>query len=304
METGADHHPANLSLVDIIDYLCLSPKPVIFVDNTSSEQVAAAYPELLSRKINIATPNKKAFSSDIDLYKRIKAAQAETNALVYHEATVGAGLPVLSTLRDLILTGDKVHKIEGVLSGTMSYLFNNWSPSGKPGTASFSAMVLQAKENGYTEPDPRDDLNGMDVARKVTILARVAGFDISSPTAFNVQSLIPAALESAGSAAEFMQKLPEYDAEFSGVRKDAEEAGKCVRFVGSVDLASGSASVEMKTFDSANPFAALQGSDNLIAFYTERYPKQPLVIQGSGAGGPVTAMGVLADMIKMAERLA
>jgi homoserine dehydrogenase len=275
---------------------------VILVDNTSSQDVADAYPQILSKGISIVTPNKKAFSGSYKLWQDIFSSAANSGALVYHESSVGAGLPVISTIKDLVATGDSVTKIEGVFSGTMSFLFNSFAPIEGSG-GKWSVEVTKAKELGYTEPDPRDDLNGLDVARKLTILARLAGLEVESPTSFPVQSLIPKELESVASGDEFLQRLPEFDAQMEETKAAAEKEGKVVRFVGSIDVGKKEVKVGLEKFDRTHPIAALKGSDNIISFYTERYGAQPLIIQGAGAGGDVTAMGVTGDLIKALERL-
>ncbi|KAH8808423.1 homoserine dehydrogenase-domain-containing protein [Xylogone sp. PMI_703] len=290
-----------LPLPRIIDYLAASPAKAVLVDNTSSQDVADQYPNILSRGISIVTPNKKAFSGSYKLWEDIFSAAATSGAKVYHESSVGAGLPVISTLKDLVDTGDEVTKIEGVFSGTMSFLFNSFAPTEGSG-GKWSAEVAKAKELGYTEPDPRDDLNGLDVARKLTILARLAGLKVESPTSFPVQSLIPKELESAANAEEFMQRLPEFDAQMEDVKVAAEKEGKVVRFVGSIDVAKQQVKVGLETFDRSHPIAALKGSDNIISFYTKRYGANPLIIQGAGAGGEVTAMGVTSDLLKVLAR--
>jgi len=221
---------------------------------------------------------------------------------VYHESSVGAGLPVISTLKELIDTGDTIEKIEGVFSGTMSFLFNSFAPTSGTG-GKWSAEVKKAKDLGYTEPDPRDDLNGLDVARKLTILARLSGLPIESPTSFPVQSLIPKELESVTSGEEFMQRLPEFDAQMEETKLAAEKEGNVVRFVGSIDVQSKSVKVGLEKFDRSHPIAALKGSDNIISFYTKRYGANALIIQGAGAGGDVTAMGVTGDLLKVLDRL-
>lgn len=286
----------------LIELLSKSDKPTVLVDNTSNEALAASYPKFLNNKISIATPNKKAFSSELDLWEQIFGASKKTGALVYHEATVGAGLPVISTLNDLVGTGDEVETIEGIVSGTLSYIFNEFSTL-KGSDVKFSDVVKKAKDLGYTEPDPRDDLNGMDVARKVTILARLSGFEVKSPSSFPVESLIPKPLETAASADEFLEKLPEYDAELDKLRAEALAENKVLRFVGKVDLSgSGAVTVGIGKYDASHPFASLSGSDNVISFKTKRYTN-PLVIQGAGAGAEVTAAGVLGDLIKIVQRL-
>ncbi len=291
-----------LPVASIIDYLAAAPGKAILVDNTSSQEIAAQYPEILSSGISIVTPNKKAFSGSYRLWKAIFSAASSSGAKVYHESSVGAGLPVISTLKDLVETGDVVEKIEGVFSGTMSFLFNSFAPTEGQG-GKWSAEVKKAKDLGYTEPDPRDDLNGLDVARKLTILARLAGLPVESPTSFPVQSLIPHELESCASGEEFMQRLPEFDDRMEEVKAGAEREGKVVRFVGSIDVGKGEVKVGLAKFDKSHPIAALKGSDNIISFYTKRYGANPLIIQGAGAGGDVTAMGVTGDLLKVLERI-
>lgn len=268
------------------------------MDNTSSEDVAESYPSFLRRGINIVTPNKKAFSGSYELWQDIVTAAEKSGAKVLHESSVGAGLPVISTLKDLVATGDKVKRIEGVFSGTMSFLFNSFAPTEGSG-GKWSEEVRKAKELGYTEPDPRDDLNGLDVARKLTILARLAGLPVASPTSFPVQSLIPRELESCASGQEFLDKLVEFDHQMEQTKKDADADGKVIRFVGSIDIPTNTVKVGLETFERGHPIASLKGSDNIISFYTERYGCNPLIIQGAGAGGEVTAMGVTSDLLKV-----
>ncbi|KAK4939108.1 Homoserine dehydrogenase [Elasticomyces elasticus] len=294
-----------LSLPELTSYLSSAPGKTVLVDNTSNQDVANAYPSFLRKGISVVTPNKKAFSSTSQLWTDIFDAveSSDGQAMVYHESSVGAGLPVISTLKDLVATGDQVTRIEGVFSGTMSFLFNSFAPADGSGKGKWSEIVSQAKDAGYTEPDPRDDLNGMDVARKLTILARLAGLKVEGPESFPVQSLIPKELESAKSSDEFMQKLPEFDGEMEGYKDKAAKEGKVVRYVGSVDVGAGKVKVGLEMVEKGTPIASLTGSDNLICFYTKRYGANPLVIQGAGAGGEVTAMGVTADLIKVVERL-
>jgi len=286
---------------ELLNYLATAPEKVILVDNTSSVDIAKQYPQFLSKGISIVTPNKKAFSDSYQLWQDIFAAAGNGTGgggYVFHESSVGAGLPVISSLKDLVETGDEVTKIEGVFSGTMSFLFNSFMPVGGGG-GKFGAEVKKAKELGYTEPDPRDDLNGLDVARKLTILARLVGLKVESPTSFPVQSLIPKELESCSSGDEFLEKLPQFDEQMDKLKAEAASENKVVRFVGSIDVAKGDVKVGLEKFDASHPIAALKGSDNIINFYTKRYGANPLIIQGAGAGGEVTAMGVTADFIKV-----
>ncbi len=301
VQSLADTTKSPPTLPQVVDFLAAAPSKVVLVDNTSSQEIAESYPLILSRGISIVTPNKKAFSGSYKLWQDIFTAAATSGAKIYHESSVGAGLPVLSTLKDLVDTGDKVTKIEGVFSGTMSFLFNSFAPTSGSG-GQWSVEVKKAKELGYTEPDPRDDLNGLDVARKLTILARLAGLPVDSPTSFPVQSLIPTELESCESGDEFLEKLPAFDSKMEETKSAAEKEGKVVRFVGSIDMVTKTVHVGLERFDSSHPIAALKGSDNIISFTTERYPS-PLIIQGAGAGGEVTAMGVTSDLLKVLSQI-
>ncbi|CAH0057852.1 unnamed protein product [Clonostachys solani] len=285
-----------------VDYLASIPRKVVFVDNTSSQGIAEAYPEILRRGISIVTPNKKAFSGTYELWQQIFDASLSTGALVYHESSVGAGMPIISTLKEMVETGDKVLRIEGVFSGTMSYLFNSFAPIAGTG-GRWSEEVRRARSLGFTEPDPRDDLNGLDIARKLTILGRLAGLPIASATSFSVQNLIPEELRGTMDTEEFLQKLADHDDKMELLKTEAEAANKVVRFVGSVEVATGTASVGLKWYNRSHPIANLQGSDNIISFYTERYGLKPLIIRGAGAGGHVTAMGVSGDLLKIVSQI-
>ena len=281
----AQSEQAPLKLHVLLEYLASAPGKSVVVDNTSSYDVAAAYPMFLKQGISVVTPNKKAFSGSLELWKDIfnsvRSVSNPSGGFLYHESSVGAGLPVISTLKDLVDTGDEVTRIEGVFSGTMSFLFNTFAPvEGKGGV--WSDEVRRAKEAGFTEPDPREDLNGLDVARKLVILARLAGLDIQSTSSFPVQSLIPKELESVESADEFMKGLPRFDADMARTRDDAYAQGKVLRFVGSIDVKNAVVNVGIQTFDKSHPIAALKGSDNIISFYTKRYGSNPLIVQGAG----------------------
>ncbi|KAI8591368.1 homoserine dehydrogenase-domain-containing protein [Geranomyces variabilis] len=271
----------------------------VIVDCTSSEHVAQRYPEWLDQGLSIVTPNKKAFSGEAALWKDIFGAAKRSKSLVLHESTVGAGLPILSTLKDLVETGDSISRIEGIFSGTLSYLFNNFSsPSPAAASASFSSIVTKAKSLGYTEPDPRDDLNGMDVARKVVILARVAGLELDLNT-LEVQNIVPKELQTAASADEFMAALPSADKHFDALNEEAWKEGCVLRYVGCVDPVNG-CSVKLAKYPLSHPFAALTGSDNIVAFTTSYFPS-PLIIQGAGAGAAVTSFGMFSDLLKISR---
>jgi len=265
------------------------------IDCTASDAVASAYEGWLARGIHVVTPNKRANTAGMDYYRRLRAANRAVGAHYLYETTVGAALPIIQTLRDLIQTGDEVIEIEGILSGTLSFLFNSFD-----GRRTFSELVTQARELGYTEPDPRDDLSGMDVARNVVILARVMGLSLELGDV-SVTSLVPEALQS-GTVDEFLAALPRHDAEMETTRRSAEAAGNVLRFVGRVSK-DGTASVGLHTYPVSHPFARVQLTDNVVLFRTGRYRENPLVVQGPGAGREVTAAGVFADLLRLASYL-
>jgi aspartokinase/homoserine dehydrogenase 1 len=267
----------------------------VIIDCTSNEDVVAHYPNWLNQGIHIITPNKKAGSGSLDRFQEIHRSSERKNAHFYYEATVGAGLPIMTTLRDLIQTGDEIISIEGIFSGTLSYLFSEFSEGRK-----FSEIVLDAKQKGFTEPDPRDDLNGLDVARKVVILAREAGFKLNLSDV-KVESLVPAALAALPSEA-FVSRLAEMDALMSERLQRAQQAGVVLRYTGFVN-AKGEAKVSLSEFPKDHAFARLKGTDNIIAFRTKRYDRQPLIVQGPGAGPQVTAGGIFADLLRLARAL-
>ncbi|KAG6830382.1 hypothetical protein H0H92_001019 [Tricholoma furcatifolium] len=297
----------NVLTKQLADLVSPSQK-VAIVDNTSSDDIAKLYPQWLQNGISVVTPNKKAYSGELDLYERILSASKASGARFLNESTVGAGLPVISTLKELVATGDKVVKVEGVFSGTMSYIFNNFSTGSADGPA-FSSVVAVAREKGYTEPHPADDLNGYDVARKLTILARTISSGSRAPTALpklqsflsvQTHSLIPKPLEDIPTGDEFIDRLPEFDEEFAKLRAEASKEDKVLRFVGVVDVEGGVVKAGLEKYSTSHPFAtSLGGSDNIIMFHTERYGARPLIVQGAGAGAAVTAMGVLGDLFKL-----
>lgn len=284
-------------------------QPCVFIDNTSSEAVANLYPLALSHGVHVATPNKVGFSSSLSLSNHINEASKASGALAYKESTVGAGLPIISTLESLIKTGDKVNKIEGVLSGTMSYLFNTYSKAnGKNEDMKFSTLVSDARDQGYTEPHPGSDLSGSDVARKLAILSRIVpGLENALAEGVNsvdVQSLIPAGLEGDDVTPDgFLEGLKNHDDYFEKLRSDAASKDSVLRFVGVIDVASGKIKAGLETYPSSHPLASLTGSDNIFLFHTDRYGARPLIVQGAGAGSQVTAMGVVSDCIAISERV-
>lgn len=265
----------------------------IFVDCTSSEQVTNHYSTILGASISIVTPNKKANSGTWARYKQLKEVAATRGARFLYEANVGAGLPVINTLNDLMLSGDQVLRIEAVLSGTLNFIFSSF----KEGT-SFSGIVREAKEKGLTEPDPRDDLSGMDVARKILILSREAGLSLEL-SQVEVENLVPADCLR-GAAQDFPSKLASHDFAFDQLRAKAESRGEKLCYMAALE--GGKAKVGLRSIGANHPFYTLQGSDNIILLTTSRYRDRPMVIRGPGAGAEVTAASVFADIIRIGHR--
>lgn len=268
----------------------------VFVDCTASEEVASCYADVLRAGISVVTPNKRANSGTYEKYKELKQHALKHGVKFLYETNVGAGLPVISTINDLTLSGDKIIKIEAILSGTLSYIFNNFS-----GDKSFSEIVAKARELGYTEPDPRSDLDGMDVARKILILAREAGFPLEIKDV-KVKGLLSPQLQKAKSIDDFFVKLKKEDSAFEKKRATAEKNGQVLRFI--AILEKGKATVSLQAVGKTHPFYSLSGNDNVIAFTTKRYSTTPIVIKGPGAGAKVTAAGVFADILRIPSRVA
>ncbi len=265
------------------------------IDCTANEYVSSQYSKWLSRGIHVITPNKKAFSGSYADYQALQAAADEGSSHYFYETTVGAALPIISTLCDLIHTGDEVRSIRGIFSGTLAYLFNVYD-----GSTPFSEIVREARENGFTEPDPRDDLSGMDVARKLTILARELGQPVEIGD-FPIRSLVPKSLQDC-SVEEFLDRLPEHDDEIDALYREAQRDGRKLRYVATLD-ATGNASVGLDAVSADHPFSNINLTDNIVQFETERYSANPLVVQGPGAGPEVTAAGVFADLLRLANYL-
>ncbi len=263
----------------------------IFVDCTSSEEVTEYYEPILASNISIVTPNKKANSGSYKQYQTLKSAAFKRGVKFLYETNVGAGLPVINTLNDLLISGDKVIGIEAVLSGTLNYIFSSFKAGDK-----FSDVVKQAKEKGYTEPDPRDDLNGMDVARKVLILSREAGLSLELED-IKVENLVPTDCQGSMPIDLFFEKLTSHNAAFEKLRADAESRKEKLRYM--AVLQNGKTSIRLGSVNDQHPFYSLSGSDNIILLTTERYHDRPMVIRGPGAGAEVTAAGVFADIIRI-----
>jgi aspartokinase/homoserine dehydrogenase 1 len=261
----------------------------VFVDATANENVARHYAEILEKSVSIVACNKIAASSSFNYYEKLKNLARESNVHFLFETNVGAGLPVIGTLNDLLLSGDKISKIEAVLSGTLNFVFNNYN-----GTKSFAKVVKQAQNEGYTEPDPRLDLSGVDVARKIMILARESGETIEMEDITNDAFLPVQCMQ--GSVEDFYACMEKEEAHFKKIFEEANKAGKKLKFVASYE--NGKAKVGLQQIGSSHDFFHLYGKDNVVLFYTNRYTEQPLVVKGAGAGAEVTASGVFADIIR------
>jgi aspartokinase/homoserine dehydrogenase 1 len=264
----------------------------VIIDCSASNEVAARYAGWLERGIHIVTPNKKAFSGSYEYYRSLLAASRRGNSHCFYETTVGAALPIINTMRDLIHTGDRIDSVVGILSGTLAYLFNAYD-----GSTPFSEIIRQAMRSGYTEPDPRDDLSGMDVARKLTIIAREMGQAIEIGQ-FPVQNLIPDYLQALPTD-EFLRRLPEHDAHMLSLFEACKAERKVLRYVARLD-AGGEASVGLEKLDARHAFGNIALADNIVQFASDRYASNPLIVQGPGAGPDVTAGGVFADLLRLA----
>jgi aspartokinase/homoserine dehydrogenase 1 len=267
----------------------------IFIDCTASREVVDKYPDIFCSNVSIVTPNKIANSSRYSYYMELKQSALKHNVKFLYETNVGAGLPIIGTLKDLVSSGDEIQKIEGILSGTLSYIFNSFSEKD-----TFSEVVKLAKEKGYTEPDPREDLSGMDVARKLLILAREAGLNLELED-IEIEKILPAEVEKAKSVDEFFLKLKKYDKDFECMRQEAAARGNLYRYIASLE--NGKARISMQQVDADHPFYYLSGIDNVIAFTTKYNQERPVVVKGPGAGADVTASGVFADIIRAARFL-
>jgi bifunctional aspartokinase / homoserine dehydrogenase 1 len=274
----------------------------VVVDCTASDEVVSYYERWLTKGISVVTPNKKGGAGPMDRYARCRAALRKTSAQWLYECSVGAALPVINTIQDMLQTGDQIRQIEGVFSGTLSYLFNTMAPD-----TPFSAAVQQAKDRGFTEPDPRDDLSGLDVARKMVILARELGLSLELAD-IPVESLVPEPLRdwtyagpAGGLADAFIKELAQHDGAMAARVTDATKAGKVLRYVGVVDVAARAARVELRAYAVSSPLGGLSFNDNLISISSDRYTPQPLVIQGPGAGPALTASGVFADILRLSR---
>ncbi len=264
----------------------------IFVDVTANAEVVEIYPRLLQKSISVVACNKIAASSEFEKYQNLKNLAREYNANFLFETNVGAGLPIINTLNDLTRSGDKINRIEAVLSGTLNFVFNNYD-----GSRSFASVVKQAQEEGYTEPDPRLDLSGTDVARKILILAREAGYQLEMSDIENEGFLPESCLN--GTVEDFYIEMEKHENYFCELLEKAKAENLILKYIASFD--NGKASVGLQSIDNNHNFANLSGKDNAVLFYTNRYADLPLVVKGAGAGADVTAAGVFADIIRAAR---
>ena len=285
----------NLQKSDLKEFInSISSKNLpnlVFVDNTSSEDVVAEYSLLFNNNISIVTCNKKGNSSSYEQYSKFKRLAKKNNVSFLYETNVGAGLPIIKTLNDLWISGDEILKIEAILSGTISYIFNNYV-----GDNTFAEVVRTAQELGYTEPDPRDDLNGMDFSRKMLILGREIGLPLEMSNV-NIKDFLPEACLKAESIPAFYEELEKHEPYFSSFKNEAENSGRKLRLIGVLE--DGKINIEVQIVDANHPFFGLSGSDNIISFTTSRYKNTPLVVKGPGAGAEVTAAGVFADLVRV-----
>jgi aspartokinase/homoserine dehydrogenase 1 len=321
-ETEIKNSSSLYSIEKLISHLLAEHIPhAVLIDCTADPSIANQYADWLKKGLHIITPNKKANAGPYAYYQELQKAVKNSHRHYLYETTVGAGLPIINTLKDLIRTGDQIIEIEGILSGTLSYIFNNLNLQN-----SFSDVVQVAKDKGYTEPDPRDDLSGTDVARKLIILGREMGLSIEMSD-IQVSSLVPESMQKL-SVEEFMKSLPTLNQQWQEKLQDAESRGEVLRYVGRLSVNSpdeaasslGSVvgvgteknvhvsvpvnmSVELRSYPKTHAFAMVRATDNIVAFRTMRYRNQPLIVQGPGAGPDVTAAGVFADLLRLASYL-
>ena len=294
-EEDLNNQDTKASLPDFIRRMKAMNLPnCVFVDNTASHNPVEFYLDILQSSISVVTCNKIGNSADYEQYAAFKQAARTYGVDFLYETNVGAGLPIIRTLKDLMLSGDKVACIEAILSGTISYIFNNY----KDGVL-FHEVVKEAQEKGYTEPDPRDDLNGKDFMRKMLILARDAGYALEEKD-IELENMLPPSCMAAESVADFYKELKNNSAYFENLKKQATQDNKVLRYIGKLE--GGKVSINLQMVDENHPFYTLSGSDNIISFTTNRYKDRPLVVKGPGAGAEVTAAGVFADIINVGKR--
>lgn len=280
----------NMDLKEFIEQLILKNKRnAVFVDVTASQEVALQYPALLQKSISVVACNKIGCSSDYQYYQELKSLASRYNVSLLFETNVGAGLPIINTLNDLLKSGDEICKIEAVLSGTLNFVFNNYD-----GNSSFADIVRKAASEGYTEPDPRLDLSGTDVMRKILILARESGYPLEMKDIENTSFLPPKTME--GDIPNFYTEVEKSESHFLSLINAARQKGKKLKYVATFQ--NGKAHTGLQEIGEEHDFYHLYGKDNIVLFYTNRYSEQPLVVKGAGAGAEVTASGVFADILR------
>ena len=272
----------------------LNHRNSVFIDNTANQQVSEVYEKYLRQSISVVTCNKIACASSFDNYKVLKEVSRKYNASFLFETNVGAGLPIIDTLKNLINSGDQIHKIQAVLSGSLNFVFNNFNEH-----STFHDVVAQAQKEGYTEPDPKIDLSGVDVARKILILARESGYQLDLDDISNNAFLPEESLQTANNE-NFYTSLTKHENHFQNIYKEANDKDCRLKYV--AEFVNGKANVGLQHIASDHPFYNLEGSDNIVLFFTDRYPENPLLIKGAGAGAEVTASGIFADVIRIANQ--
>ena len=285
-------YPFGPNNVDDIIKFVREKKPLnpVFVDCTASYDLPERYLDILNAGMSIATPNKRANSMNIEFYRELRRTANKMHRRFLYETNVGAGLPIIDTLQNLYKSGDRLESFNGIMSGSLSYIFGKLDEG-----VSFSQAVLEAKELRYTEPDPRDDLNGLDVARKALIIARESGFDIELSD-ITMYKVFPDSFDSSGTVEEFLKKLPEVDDYFAKKIADLKKKGKVLRM--GATIKDGKVSVGMMEVGQNDPLYGVRGGENAFVFYTERYQPIPLTVKGYGAGAGVTAAGVFGDILR------